>query len=394
MHAFAHWGCMDIVRQSAMEADSGRKIPCHTGVLNRHQYCTWLFNQTLLPTELSLPLNIYLPVPWLVWSPGCHDKHLSGSGTGLVTRVPWQTSWRSVLGLVWSPGCHDKHLSGQFWDWSRHQGAKTNISGVSSGTGLDTEAPWQTSQQSFLGLVWSPGYHEWWQTSQRSVLGLVLSPEYHDKHLSSHFWDWSSGCHDEHLCSQSLDQLGQLGATTIISAVWNPWVPQATCDSCFAYQSICQSVTDKQVAASLFETRWRCCSWCHLMYTAQTFFSSCFRSSDCGEPQAGRSVCLCGNQHVLRPGPHATGVSAGASPQHVRGKRSSAPQGQADLGWLWRSRGWRWSVGVATVCVPLRFSYFLMRRSKTNRGGRVADLFLFLLQLGISCYTGKMPVSF
>ena len=140
-----------------------------------------------------------------------------------------------VLGLVWSPGCHDKHLGGQFWDLSGHQGAMTNISAVSSGTGLDIRVPRQTSRGSVLGLVWTP--------------------KHHDKHLSSHFWDWSSGCHDEHLCSQSLDQLGQLGATTIISAVWNPWVPQATCDSCFAYQSICQSVTDKQVAASLFETR-------------------------------------------------------------------------------------------------------------------------------------------
>ena len=28
MHATAQWGCTDTVRESAMEVDSGRKIPC------------------------------------------------------------------------------------------------------------------------------------------------------------------------------------------------------------------------------------------------------------------------------------------------------------------------------------------------------------------------------
>ena len=31
MHAIAHEGCTDIVRASALKADSGRKIPCRTG---------------------------------------------------------------------------------------------------------------------------------------------------------------------------------------------------------------------------------------------------------------------------------------------------------------------------------------------------------------------------
>ena len=34
-------GCADTVRESALEADSGRKIPCHTGDSNPCQYCTW-----------------------------------------------------------------------------------------------------------------------------------------------------------------------------------------------------------------------------------------------------------------------------------------------------------------------------------------------------------------
>ena len=212
------------------------------------------------------------------------------------TGVPWQTSQRSVLGLVWSSGCHDKHLGSQFFDWSGHHGTMTNISALSSGTGHQGAMMTISAASLLISLV-----------------SVVPQP--------------------------SSQQSGTLRFLKLLS----------TCDSCFSYQSIFQSVTDKQVAISLFESRWRCCSWCQLVHTAHTFFSSCFRSSDCGEPQAGGSVCLCGNQHVLWPGPDTTGISAGASSQHVWGKRSSAPQGQADPGWLWRSRGWRWSVGVATV---------------------------------------------
>ena len=32
MHAIAHGSCTDIVRESALKADSGRKIPCRTGI--------------------------------------------------------------------------------------------------------------------------------------------------------------------------------------------------------------------------------------------------------------------------------------------------------------------------------------------------------------------------
>ena len=37
MHAVAHEGCMDTVRESALKVDSGRKIPCRTGELNLHR---------------------------------------------------------------------------------------------------------------------------------------------------------------------------------------------------------------------------------------------------------------------------------------------------------------------------------------------------------------------
>ena len=180
-----------------MEVDSWRKISTALG-----------FSITL-PTELSLPLNTYLPFPWLVWSPGCHDKHLGGqfwdwsgdqealinilavsSGTGLVTRVPWQRFQHSVLGLAWTLGCHDKHLSGQFWDWSGHQGATINISAVSSLTDLVTMVPWQTSQRSVLGLVIRV---PWWPSLQ-PVSWSAWSAWCHNHHLSSLEPSGSSSC--------------------------------------------------------------------------------------------------------------------------------------------------------------------------------------------------------
>ena len=50
-------GCMYTRIGSALDVESGRKIPCHTGDSNPHQYCTWLFGKMLIaiPTELPLP---------------------------------------------------------------------------------------------------------------------------------------------------------------------------------------------------------------------------------------------------------------------------------------------------------------------------------------------------
>ena len=39
MHAVAHGGCAHTVRESALKADTGRKIPRRTGDLNPRQYC-------------------------------------------------------------------------------------------------------------------------------------------------------------------------------------------------------------------------------------------------------------------------------------------------------------------------------------------------------------------
>ena len=55
MHAIARRGCTDTVRESALEADSGRKIIRHTGELNPRQYCVWIFAPALC--QLSYPTS-------------------------------------------------------------------------------------------------------------------------------------------------------------------------------------------------------------------------------------------------------------------------------------------------------------------------------------------------
>ena len=46
-HAIAHRGCMDTIRESALEVDSGRWNP--------HQYCALTFQSDAVPTELMPP---------------------------------------------------------------------------------------------------------------------------------------------------------------------------------------------------------------------------------------------------------------------------------------------------------------------------------------------------
>ena len=47
IHVIAHGGCTDTVRESALEVDSGTNIPSRTVDSNPHQFCAWLFSQTL-----------------------------------------------------------------------------------------------------------------------------------------------------------------------------------------------------------------------------------------------------------------------------------------------------------------------------------------------------------
>ena len=49
---------MDTV-ESALEVDSGEKIPCRTGDSNPRQYCAWLFSRTLYQLSfIPAPNNI------------------------------------------------------------------------------------------------------------------------------------------------------------------------------------------------------------------------------------------------------------------------------------------------------------------------------------------------
>ena len=59
MHATAHGGCTDTVRQSALEVDSGRNIPCCTGDSNPRQYYAWFFSRTLYQLSYTRPIYIY-----------------------------------------------------------------------------------------------------------------------------------------------------------------------------------------------------------------------------------------------------------------------------------------------------------------------------------------------
>ena len=58
MHAIAHCGCRDTVRESVLEG-SARNIPCRTWDSNPRQYCAWLFSGTLYRLSYRPP-----------WSPG------------------------------------------------------------------------------------------------------------------------------------------------------------------------------------------------------------------------------------------------------------------------------------------------------------------------------------
>ena len=63
MHAIAHRGAWSHVRESALRADSGRKIPCHTRELNLRQWCAGLMLHQLGATY---------PPPIHSWQKGNH----------------------------------------------------------------------------------------------------------------------------------------------------------------------------------------------------------------------------------------------------------------------------------------------------------------------------------
>ena len=59
MHTIAHGGWTDSIRESALEVDSGRKIPCRTGDSNLRQYCALVFSRTLYPLSYPHPIQLF-----------------------------------------------------------------------------------------------------------------------------------------------------------------------------------------------------------------------------------------------------------------------------------------------------------------------------------------------
>ena len=53
------WGCADTARESALKADSGRKIPCRTGESNlrRRRAGLMLYQLSYIPSPLTSPSN-------------------------------------------------------------------------------------------------------------------------------------------------------------------------------------------------------------------------------------------------------------------------------------------------------------------------------------------------
>ena len=57
MHTITHGGCTNIVRESALKADSGRKDPRRTGESNPRQYGAWLVGSLLHHLIGPIPIS-------------------------------------------------------------------------------------------------------------------------------------------------------------------------------------------------------------------------------------------------------------------------------------------------------------------------------------------------
>ena len=72
MHAIAHGGCTNTVRESAYKVGLGEEIPCCNGDSNPSQYCSWIFSRTLCQ------LSCWRPVLMTGRKP-CYETALSGT---------------------------------------------------------------------------------------------------------------------------------------------------------------------------------------------------------------------------------------------------------------------------------------------------------------------------
>ena len=105
MHATAHGGCMNIVRESVLKANLEWKIPYHIGRLNPWQYCTWLFSPMLYQ------LNYPAPAPRTLFSHPFlgHDSQKNWGDWGILHSGHWCTKLCTHLYMLHGPGgCHQQ----------------------------------------------------------------------------------------------------------------------------------------------------------------------------------------------------------------------------------------------------------------------------------------------
>ena len=107
-HAIAHRGCMDTVREFTLEADSGRKIPCRTGDLNRHHYHTWLFSTSLSTRDKTGQLTSQVHLEHL-WG-GCAGDLVGGRHGNLQEVSDGRNDPANVLSGRGRQGECDRHL--------------------------------------------------------------------------------------------------------------------------------------------------------------------------------------------------------------------------------------------------------------------------------------------
>ena len=103
MHVSARGGCTDTVRESAVNVDSGRKLPCHTGDSNSCQYCIWLFSQMLYPLSYPCPHMPAFIVMSLTLTAG-HKMAVPtvmflGHSDVIFSQTGWEVQWK--MQCVW-----------------------------------------------------------------------------------------------------------------------------------------------------------------------------------------------------------------------------------------------------------------------------------------------------
>ena len=98
MHAIAHGGCRDTVRESALKVDSGRKIPCRTGESNLRQLraSPMLYQLSYIPAP-AITVIPELGTSWILTSSPPY-RIISGR-----TITVWNQTWKIHLWQITKP---------------------------------------------------------------------------------------------------------------------------------------------------------------------------------------------------------------------------------------------------------------------------------------------------